>query len=84
MVYAENYQHFIWHHAHQHNSDSLCTEVKTPKNWPYLQNHTVASVEAQLSYYCKSLLISPHSQYILMLPMQANDEWENTTIMFIA
>ena len=47
----------------------------------------VASVEAQLSYYCsscRSLLIPPHSQDILMLPMQVNDKWENTTIMFIA
>jgi hypothetical protein len=44
----------------------------------------VASVEAQLSYYCRSLLISPHSQDILMLPMEVNDKWENATIMFIA
>ena len=46
--------------------------------------NTVASVEAQLSYYCRSLILSPHSQDILMLPMQVNNKWENTTIMFIA
>jgi len=46
--------------------------------------NTVASVEAHLSYYCRSLLISPHSQDILMLPVKRNEKWENTTIMFIA
>jgi len=46
--------------------------------------NTVASVEAQLSYYCsycRSLLISPHSQDILMLPVEVNDKWENTTLL---
>jgi hypothetical protein len=49
--------------------------------------NTVASVEVQLSFYCsycRSLLTSPHSQDILMLPMQVNDKWENTTIILIA
>jgi len=38
--------------------------------------NTVASVEVQSSYYCRSLLSSPHSQDILMLPMQVNDKWK--------
>jgi len=73
MVYAENYQHFIWYHAHQHNTGSLCTEGKTPKNWPSLQKHKHCGFcWGSVIILLQLLQISPHSQDILMLPMEVN------------
>jgi hypothetical protein len=49
--------------------------------------NTMACVKAQLlSYYCsycRSLLITPHFQDVLMLPMQLTDTQNNTTIICI-